>query len=102
MTGASIETTLELWASSLREVKKRIRPLFAQERTALNAGAVRGRAARRRASQDRMDAARRQRAILGLGGSRRFWAVTGGMPMRCAIWCATMSASILRTRMRCW
>ena len=38
MTGASIETTLELWASSLREVKRRIRPLFAQERAALNAG----------------------------------------------------------------
>src|SRR6187200_2808676 len=38
MTGASIETTLELWASSLREVKKRMRPLFAQDRTALNAG----------------------------------------------------------------
>src|SRR5438874_9723363 len=38
MAGASIETTRELWASSLREVKKRIRPLFAQERVALNAG----------------------------------------------------------------
>ena len=38
MIGASIETTRELWASSLREVKRRIRPLFAQERAALNAG----------------------------------------------------------------
>jgi hypothetical protein len=38
MMRASIETTRELWASSLREVKKRIRPLFAQERAALNAG----------------------------------------------------------------
>ena len=38
MTGTSIETTLELWASSLREVKKRMRPLFEQNRTALNAG----------------------------------------------------------------
>jgi SRSO17 transposase len=38
MTGASIETTLELWASSLREVKGRIRPLFAQKRAAMNAG----------------------------------------------------------------
>src|SRR3954471_23295338 len=38
MTGASIETTLELWALSLREVKSRMRPLFAQERAALNAG----------------------------------------------------------------
>src|SRR5437660_3604772 len=38
MTGASIETTLALWASSLREVKKRMRPLFEHDRTALNAG----------------------------------------------------------------
>src|SRR5205814_9680073 len=38
MMGASIEATLELWASSLREVKRRIGPLFAQERAALNAG----------------------------------------------------------------
>src|SRR3979411_146404 len=39
MTGASIETTLELWASSLRDVKSRIRPLFTQERVAVSAGA---------------------------------------------------------------
>jgi len=32
MTGASIETTLELWASSLRDVKARMRGLFTQER----------------------------------------------------------------------
>ena len=38
MIGASIETTRKLWASSLREVKKRIRPLFAQERAASNTG----------------------------------------------------------------
>ena len=38
MMGASIETTLELWASSLRDVKRRMRPLFAQERSAVNAG----------------------------------------------------------------
>ncbi len=36
--GASIETTLELWASSLRGVKARIRPLFTQERVAVSAG----------------------------------------------------------------
>jgi len=35
---ASVETTLGLWASSLRDVKRRIRPLFAQERSAANAG----------------------------------------------------------------
>jgi SRSO17 transposase len=37
MAGASIEATLELWASSLRHVKARIRPLFTQERVAASA-----------------------------------------------------------------
>lgn len=37
MAGASIETTLELWASSLREVKARMRGLFTQERVAASA-----------------------------------------------------------------
>lgn len=31
MSGATIEATLELWASSLRDVKERIRPLFTQD-----------------------------------------------------------------------
>src|SRR5688500_6682927 len=35
---ASIETTLELWACSLRDVKGRIRPLFTQTRVAMSAG----------------------------------------------------------------
>lgn len=34
----SIEAPLTLWTSSLREVKRRMRELFAQERTAVNAG----------------------------------------------------------------
>src|SRR5215210_3791532 len=38
MTGGSVEATLELWASSLRNVKERIRPLFRQDRTAGSAG----------------------------------------------------------------
>ena len=38
MAGASIEATLQLWASSLRDVKMRIRPLFTQERVAASAG----------------------------------------------------------------
>jgi len=38
MAAASIETTLELWASALREVKARMRPLFTQERVAVAAG----------------------------------------------------------------
>ena len=36
--GASVEETLELWASSLRDVKGRIRPLFTQDRVAASAG----------------------------------------------------------------
>jgi SRSO17 transposase len=38
MSGASIEATLELWASSLRDVKARIRPLFRQQRVVSSAG----------------------------------------------------------------
>jgi SRSO17 transposase len=38
MTGLSIESTLELWASSLRDVKARMRPLFTQDRVAVSAG----------------------------------------------------------------
>ncbi|MCV3243872.1 MULTISPECIES: IS701 family transposase [Mesorhizobium] len=34
----SIETTFEIWASSLREVRSRIRGLFPQERVAISAG----------------------------------------------------------------
>jgi SRSO17 transposase len=75
MTGASIETTLELWASSLREVKARIRPLFTQERVAVSAGqfldSLLG-PERRKTGWVRAEAARdpgpwRQQAILGRG-----------------------------------
>jgi SRSO17 transposase len=38
MAGASIETTLELWGSSIRDVKQRMRPLFSQDRVAASAG----------------------------------------------------------------
>src|ERR687889_2910359 len=37
MTGGSVEATLEEWASSLRDAKGRIRPLFQQERMAQSA-----------------------------------------------------------------
>src|ERR1700759_1879594 len=39
MSVASLEATLELWASSLREVKERMRPLFKQDRVAASANA---------------------------------------------------------------
>ena len=38
MAGVAIEDALELWACSLREVKRRMRPLFGQERVAVSAG----------------------------------------------------------------
>src|SRR5215218_6889192 len=38
MMGGSVEATLELWASSLRDVKGRMRPLFQQDRMAASAG----------------------------------------------------------------
>lgn len=38
MSGGSVEVTLELWASSLRDVKERIGSLFRQERMAASAG----------------------------------------------------------------
>lgn len=37
MAGGSVETTLELWASSLRDMTGRIRPLFTQDRVARSA-----------------------------------------------------------------
>jgi SRSO17 transposase len=37
MSSASIETTLELWASSLRDVKARMRPVFGDVRVASSA-----------------------------------------------------------------
>src|SRR4051794_6017114 len=39
MSAASLETTLDLWASSLRAVKDRMRPLFTQDRVAASANA---------------------------------------------------------------
>src|ERR671926_807361 len=73
MTSIAIETTLELWASSLRNVKERIRPLFRQERMAASAGlfldALLG-AERRKTGWMRAEAAGdpgpwRQQALLG-------------------------------------
>ena len=100
--GASIEETLALWAASLREIKKRIRPLFTQERVATNAGLfLEGLLGdeQRKTGWMRAEAAGdpgpwRQQAILGRDRI--------GMPMRCAISCATMSSSIWRMTMRCW
>jgi SRSO17 transposase len=73
MSGTSIETTLELWASSLRDVEGRIRSLFTQARVAASAslfleGLLRGE--RRKTGWMRAESAGdpgpwRQQAILG-------------------------------------
>ena len=57
MAGVAVEDALELWAGSLREVKRRMRPLFTQERVAASAGLFL-RPAGARAAQDRLDAGR--------------------------------------------
>jgi SRSO17 transposase len=75
MSGASIETVLEFWASCLRDVKARMRPLFTQDRVAAAAGLfVDGllSAERRKTSWMRAEAAGdpgpwRQQAVLGRG-----------------------------------
>jgi SRSO17 transposase len=75
MSGASLETTLELWASSLRAAKARMRPVFGQERTAQSAwlflGGLLG-PERRKTGWMRAEAAGdpgpwRQQAVLGRG-----------------------------------
>ena len=75
MSGASIETTLELWASSLRDVKRRMRPLFTQARVALSAenfvegllGEERRKTGWMRAEASGDPGPWRQQAILGRG-----------------------------------
>ncbi len=75
MASGSVEATLELWASSLRDVKGRFRPLFQQERMAASAGlfldALLG-PERRKTGWMRAEAAGdpgpwRQQALLGRG-----------------------------------
>lgn len=75
MSTASLEATLALWASSLRDVKARMRPLFTQERVAASAGlfldGLLG-SERRKTGWMRAEAAGdpgpwRQQAILGRG-----------------------------------
>ena len=101
MMVASIETTLELWALSLREIKARMRPLFTQERVARSAGlfldGLLG-AERRKTGWMRAEAA----AMRAHGVNKPFWVAAGGMAMHCAILCATMSSKPSLRMTRCW
>src|SRR6516165_1537424 len=92
--GASVEDTLTLWASSLRDVKERIRPLFTQERVATSAGqfldGVLGGEPRKTGWMRAEAAGDRAR-----GASRRSWGGDSGMTTHCA----TLSVS---TRWKRW
>src|SRR4051812_37079851 len=101
MSGASIEETLELWASSLRDVKARMRPLFTQERVAASASlfldGLLG-SEPRKTGWMRAEAAGdpgpwRQQAILGRGR----W---DGDALRVS--CGTMRWRRWLSRTRCW
>lgn len=75
MSGASFEATLEVWASSLRAAKARMRPVFGQERTARSAwlfldgllGPERRKTGWMRAEAARDPGPWRQQAVLGRG-----------------------------------
>ncbi len=75
MAGVSIEAALELWASTLREAKARLRPLFSQARVAASAeqfldgllGAERRKTGWMRAEAAGDPGPWRQQAILGRG-----------------------------------
>ena len=90
MAVASIETTLELWASALREVKARMRPLFTQERVAVSAGlfldSLLGNEPRKTGWM-RAWAFSPRACPVGIpvrGASRRSSAAAAGRPTRCA------------------
>ena len=80
---ASFEAMLDLWSAALREGKARMRPLFKHPSVAESASAyIDGLLGpeRRKTGWMRAEAA---------GASRRCSAVPPGMPMRCAMSCAT-------------
>ena len=99
MAGGSIETTLELWASSLRDVKARIRPLFRRKRLAASAGlfldGLLGNEPRKTGWM-RAEAA----GDPGPGASRRSWAAASGTRMDCATSCAITCWKAWPMRMR--
>lgn len=101
MAGASIETTLELWATSLRDVKARMRSLFTQDRVAASANLFLDGLLgdeRRKTGWMRAEAA----GDPVRGDSRPYWAAADGMLTRFATSSATMSWSISPRRRACW
>ena len=88
MTSASLESALELWSTTLRQAKPRIRPLFAAPSVAASANAF----------LDGLSGARPARCgprppvTQVAGASRPSSVARTGMRRRCATWCATTSS----------
>src|SRR5689334_15473506 len=106
LSGVSIETTLELWASSLRDVKARMRPLFTQQRVAASASlfldGLLGSEPRKTGWMRAEAAGDPGPVTLVPGASRPSLAAVTGMPMHCATSCGTMHWRRWRMRTRCW
>src|SRR3954467_9239925 len=116
VAGVAVEDALELWAVSLREVKRRMRPLFTRERVAVSAGLFldgllgpeRGKT---RGGRGGGGGGPRPRGRVGGGGGRARRggggtappsAAAAGRPMRGGTSCATMPSRPWRHRMPCW
>ena len=94
MSVASIETTLELWASSLRDLKARIKPLVKQKPVLASAGLfLDGLLATSDARPAGCAPRRRATPACGATGHSRPRPVERGCGMRCAMSCGTMSSS---------
>src|SRR3954462_12785526 len=88
MPAASLETTLELWSTTLRQAKHRIRPLFAAPSVAASAHAfLDGLLGPSGASPAGGEP--RPLVIPAPGASRPSWGAATGTQMLCAMWCAT-------------
>jgi hypothetical protein len=98
---APVEATLELLASALRDVKDRMRQLFAQERTAANAGLFLDGLL---SEEQRKTGWMRSEAAGDPGPWRQQDCLAGtvGMPMRCGILFASMSSNICAMMTQCW
>lgn len=100
MTGASIETTLEQWESSLRDMKAQMRGLFTQGRVAASAGAfLDGLLVMSGARPG--GCALRPPEILGHGGSSYSGTGPVGCGWGCATSWATRSSRISPLKVRC-
>jgi hypothetical protein len=89
MPSVSLETTLELWSTTLRQIKQRIRPLFAAPSVAASANAFLDGLSEASGARP-AGCGPRPPVIPVPGASRPSSAARTGMRRRCGMWCATM------------